>query len=384
MARTPVASARAEDGRGANKKKEITAFLVTPDLSGFKVMEARMAKNSIRGTATGRLAFENMVVPAENVLWKLGKGLRIALTVLDFGRTTFGASCTGVAKACVKAAVRQAKTRVQFEQTLSEFELVKKKIAFMAAYAFAMEATTAECASFIDRGFEDFMLETAMLKVWSTDALWQIVNDTMQIYGGKAFFFDEPYERWMRDARLNLVGEGANDVLRAFIAMVGIKPVADGLLKVKDALSHPFRDLGTLLSFGGNQVWARLHRPEVPVRNTRLRGAARELGARVQEFSLAVQRAMFAHREQILFRQYVQERIADAACELYASSCALARLDHLLSADNGNGDEVARDVQVGRYFLKLSDRKVRQCLAALGSNDDNETTRTADVVLERD
>src|SRR5262249_52039564 len=157
MARTP--------GAGGNKKKEITAFLVTPDMPGFKVLEARMPKVSIRGTATGRLAFENMVVPTENVLGQVGKGLRIALTVLDFGRTTFGASCTGVAKACVKAAATHAKKRVQFEQPLAEFELVKKKIAYMAACAFAMEATTAECASFIDRGFEDYMLETAMLKV---------------------------------------------------------------------------------------------------------------------------------------------------------------------------------------------------------------------------
>src|SRR5262249_36753528 len=95
MARTPGLAG------GANKKKEITAFIVTPDLPGFKVLEERMDKNSIRGTATGRLAFSDMVVPAENVLGKVGKGLRIALTVLDFGRTTFGASCTGVAKACV-------------------------------------------------------------------------------------------------------------------------------------------------------------------------------------------------------------------------------------------------------------------------------------------
>jgi alkylation response protein AidB-like acyl-CoA dehydrogenase len=375
MARTP--------GTGANKKKDITAFLVTPDLPGFKVVEAHMNKNSIRGTATGRLAFEDMVVPAENVLWQRGKGLRIALTVLDFGRTTFGASCTGVAKACVQAAATHAKQRVQFQQPLADFELVKKKIAFMAAYAFAMEAVTVECASFIDRGFEDYMLETAMLKVWSTDALWQIVNDTMQIFGGKAFFFDEPYERWMRDARLNLVGEGANDVLRAFIAMVGIKPVADSFLKVKDALSNPLRDLGTLLNFAGGQVTARLHAPEVPVRNSSLRPAARDLGARVRDFHLAVQRSLFAHREQILFRQYVQERLADAACELYASSCALARLDSLMTLGNGRREEAARDIQVGRYFLKLSDRKVRQCLAALADNDDKETTRTADAVLER-
>src|SRR5205823_12142532 len=133
-------------------KKEITAFLVTPDMPGFKVIEKRMEKVGIRGTATGRLAFENMVVPAENILGKIGKGLRIALHVLDFGRTTFGASCTGAAKVCVKAACRHAKKRVQFEQPLAEFELVKKKIAWMAAHAFAMEATTIQCAGFIDRG----------------------------------------------------------------------------------------------------------------------------------------------------------------------------------------------------------------------------------------
>jgi alkylation response protein AidB-like acyl-CoA dehydrogenase len=375
MARTP--------GAGAHKKKEITAFLVTPDMAGFKVVEKRMPKNSIRGTATGRLAFENMFVPKENILGAPGKGLRVALTVLDYGRTTFGASCTGVAKACVEASVRHAKARVQFEQKLGEFELVKKKIAYMAACAFAMEATTAECASFIDRGFEDYMLETAMLKVWSTDVLWQIVNDTMQIHGGTSFFLDQPYERWMRDARLNLVGEGANDVLRAFIAMVGIKPVADQFLKVKDALSNPFRQIGTLLSFGGDQLKARLVTPDVPVRSDGLKEAARHLGARVREFSLAVQKALMTHRENILFRQYVQERLADAACELYASSCVLARLDSLLTIGNGRADEVERDIQIGRYYLRISDRRVRQCLAALAANDDAETTRTADVVMGR-
>src|SRR5205814_3169732 len=112
-----------------------------------------------------------------------------------------------------------------------------------------------------------YKLETAMLKVWSTDALWQIVNDTIQIFGGQAYFSDQPYERMMRDARINLIGEGANDVLRAFIAMVGIKPVADQFLSVKAALSHPIRDLNTLLTFGGKQLRARFTTPEVPVRN---------------------------------------------------------------------------------------------------------------------
>src|SRR5262249_27700012 len=134
MARTPVP--------GSSETK-VTAFLVTPDMPGFEVVEARMPKCGIRGTATARLAFKDMPVPAENVLGQVGKGLRVALTVLDFGRTTFGASCTGAAKACVRAAVKHAKERTQFKQKLAEFELVKKKIAYMAAHAFAMEATTA-------------------------------------------------------------------------------------------------------------------------------------------------------------------------------------------------------------------------------------------------
>jgi acyl-CoA dehydrogenase family protein 9 len=375
MARTP--------GAGANKKKEITAFLVTPDMPGFKVLDARMAKTGIRGTATGRLAFENMVVPAENILDQVGKGLRIALTVLDFGRTTFGACCTGAAKSCVRAAATHAKKRVQFEQPLADFELVKKKIAWMAAHAFAMEATTSECAHFIDSGSEDYMLETAMLKVWSTDALWQIVNDTIQIFGGKAYFTDEPYERMMRDARINTIGEGANDVLRAFIAMVGIKPVADQFLSVKHALGHPIRDFGTLLSFGGKQLRARLTTPEVPVQAVVLREHASELARRIRDFSFAVQAMLVKHREDILFRQYVQERLADAACELYASSCTLARLDSLLTLGNGHAEEVARDAMAGRYFLRLSNRRIKQCLAALSDNDDKETTATADAVLAK-
>src|SRR6516165_9604005 len=118
MARTPVP--------GSTETK-VTAFLVMPDLPGFEVVEARMPKCGIRGTATARLAFHDMPVPAENVLGQVGKGLRIALTVLDFGRTTFGASCTGAAKTCLQLAVAHANTRKQFNKTLGEFELVKKK-----------------------------------------------------------------------------------------------------------------------------------------------------------------------------------------------------------------------------------------------------------------
>jgi alkylation response protein AidB-like acyl-CoA dehydrogenase len=373
MARTPVPG---------KSETAVTAFLVTPDLPGFEVVEARMPKCGIRGTATARLAFHDMPVPAENVLGQLGKGLRVALTVLDFGRTTFGASCTGAAKTCVRAAVRHAKSRVQFSQPLAEFELVKKKIAHIAAYAFAIEATTSQCAAFIDRGAEDYMLETAMLKVFSTEALWQIVNDTIQIFGGQAYFSTEPYERMMRDARINQIGEGANDVLRAFIALVGMRGVGAQLQGVADAIRHPFKEWGTIWRFGRAQLAVRLTSPEIPVSRNELKGEARELSKRVRDFGLAVQNVLRVYREAMLERQYIQERIADAACDLYASSCTLSRLDSLLAHGNGNAAELSRDVAAGRYFLRLADRRIRQNLAALWDNDDAETSKTANAVLE--
>jgi hypothetical protein len=117
-----------------------------------------------------------------------------------------------------------------------------------------------------------------------------------------------------------------------------------------------------------------------------MREPARELAKVVRDFGLAVQTTLFKHRKDpdaFLFRQYIHERISDAGCELYASSCTLSRLDSLLSRANGDRNALAADVQAGRYFLTLSNRRIRQCLAALTDNDDAETTATADAVLAR-
>jgi alkylation response protein AidB-like acyl-CoA dehydrogenase len=371
MARTPVPG---------SQETKVTAFLVTPDMPGFEVLEARMPKCGIRGTATARLAFHDMVVPAANILGSLGKGLRIALTVLDFGRITFGATCAGAAKTCLRAACHQAKTRIQFKQPIAEFELVKKKIAFMAAHAFAMEATTTQCAAFIDRGAEDYMLETAMLKVFATDQLWPIVNDTLQVFGGQGYFTNEPYERMMRDARINTIGEGANDVLRAFIALVGMRGVGEQL---KGMLERPLQERGRLWRFVRSQVGTRLHLtgPEIPVRSASLKSEASALARRVRDFGLAVVDLLRRYREAVLERQYAHERICDAACDLYASSCTLSRLDHILTGGNGSSLEGDPDVIAGRYFLRLADRRVRMNLAALRDNDDDATTATANAAL---
>jgi len=373
MARTPDPS---------NPKGKVTAFLVTPDMPGFEVIEARAEKCGIRGTATGKMRFTNMRVPKENVLGQIGRGLPHALTVLNYGRVTFGATCTGHAKACIKAMTEHAKNRVQFQQPLSEFQLVQKKIAFAAAHCFAMEAATAECAAFIDRGAPDYMLETAILKVFSTEHLWTIVNDTLQVYGGKGYFCDQPIERWMRDARINTIGEGANDVLKAFIAVMGCRGPGMYLKGLQDDMMGgrwSLRKIGQSIGVLGKLTvpWLTTGTPHVPVQSPELRDDANTLARLVRDFGLKLPHVFMSLKDEATFAQaeLVHERIADIAIDLYISACVLARLDYiLLASQGGNGKPTVSDPYAdpvaGKYFLKLAFRRIRDRFAALDDNDD--------------
>lgn len=374
MARTPV------PGSDATK---ITAFLVTPDMPGFEVVEERMSKCGVRGTATSRLAFHDMFVPRENVLGPLGGGLRVALTVLDFGRTTFGASCTGAAKFCVEKALEHANRRVQFGKTLGEFELVQAKLANMAANTYAMEATTYQTAQLIDSGSDDYMLETAMLKVWSTDALWEIINDTFQIYGGKAYFTDEPYERMMRDARINMIGEGANDVLRVFVALVGMRDVGLQLQDVLDAIKNPWGGLGALGNFAVRRLGSMVANPEVPVRNSVLDEDGRRIGKLVGLLGSHVEKLLRHYRESVLDRQFELARISDAATEIYTSACVLSRLEQMLSDHHLDEAEQRRQLQIGRYYLTSADRRIRDKFKNLGDTHDQATSDLAKMLLRQ-
>jgi alkylation response protein AidB-like acyl-CoA dehydrogenase len=375
MARTPVP--------GKPGKDAITAFLVTPHMPGFEMLEPRMAKTGIRGTATGRFACRNVKVPKENILGPLGKGLKVALTVLDFGRTTFGACCTGAAKTCLALAIDHANTRKQFNKTLGNFHLVKKKIARIAADAYAMEAMTSITAALIDRGLEDYMLETAMLKVFTTERLWECVNDAFQIYGGSAYFVDLPLERMLRDARINQIGEGANEVLASFIALVGMRGPGMEFKEIHDTLLKPTREggIGKAWKSGMSRLGATVRVPDVPVRSSELKSFANQLGRLIWRFNVAVNKSLILYREPILDMQLVQERIANAAMDLFASAATLSRWDSELQFAQGNGQSPATKNTAPELFLRQSFRRIRENLAALGDNDDKFILKAADAAL---
>lgn len=340
MARTP-------DGK-------ITAFLVTPDMPGFKVLDKALDKVGMRGSTTSNLLFENVEVPESNILGPLGGGLKVCLTVLDYGRTTFGATCTGVAKELIAKAKYHAIHRYQFKRPLGSFALVKQKIAEMHALCFAMESATYLTAGLVDHHIEDMMVESAILKVFNSDALWKILYDTMQIYGGRSLFKDAPFERMMRDARLNMIGEGSNEVLRAFIGAVGLRDVG---MELKSLKENPLQ-WKKAWKIGKNYYFS----PRIAVKSPELQKEVKDLSQGVLRLGRAVVHALIHYREEIIEEQLVLNRLAEAAMSLYTMTAVISRLE-----------EYSSGMDVGKYYCKLAMRNLHENLDRLFDPLDKET-----------
>jgi hypothetical protein len=231
-----------------------------------------------------------------------------------------------------------------------------------------MESATNHTAALIDRGAEDFMLETAMLKVFASDALWTIVNDTLQLYGGAGYFNDQPFERMMRDARINMIGEGANDVLRSFIGGVGLRHLGQEML---DVSKHPWK-IGLL----------RRPNPPIPVAHSRLQPAVVQLSRQIARFARKCQRVLIEHREDVINQQFVLARLGDTAMELFVAGCVYSRMASLMAHPNHSPDQLRRDLQAGILYMNSAHRRNARRLAELSDNDDAEETRTADAFLQ--
>jgi hypothetical protein len=330
----------------------------------------------MRGSKTANLEFINMEVPEENVLGPLGGGLRVCLTVLDFGRTTFGATCTGAAKYLVERTMRYSKERYQFKRALSSFGLVKEKIAKMNAFAYAMEATTYLTAGLIDHQAKDFMLESAILKVFCSDSLWNILYDTMQIFGGRSFFTDQPFERMMRDARLNMIGEGSNEVMRAFIGGVGMRDVGARLAIALESLLHPITHFSTLKQCLKEWI-SKLALPKVPLQSPELEEKKIQLGKKVRSFGFAVAKLLIRYREQIVEQQLQLNRMATCAIALYTASATLSRLDASLQKKTQAKNEIA----IAKLYCQLAFKTIDNELSGLYHNLDVSIEQVSDQLI---
>lgn len=372
MARTEV-----ETDNGIEDK--ITAFLVTPDMPGFTVRDRALEKVGMRGTTTSNISFKDMEVPASNILGPKGGGLKVALTVLDYGRTTFGSACAGPARMLVKKAVEHAKTRHQFKRPLASFGMVKQILARAGAYSYAMSASAELVTGLLDRGDDDILLESAIVKVFNSEWLWQIIYDTMQIYGGRSFFTTEPLERMMRDARLNMIGEGSNEVLRAFIAVVGLRDVGMQFQSVQEALKHPINKFGVLKSFG-KQGAHYFKAPDIPIKTSHMAEEAHLLGKAIRRFAVANARVLAKYREEIVEHQLALDRISDIVMALFTVTAVISKLDTQLSKTGDINAQLKQDLACGKLYCKYAFKTIDNALATLFNNIDSDIESVADVM----
>lgn len=336
---------------------KVTAFLVEKGMAGLNITAPALEKVGIRGTRTTNLEFINLRIPKENVLGPIGGGLRVCLTALDFGRTTFGATCTGIAKDLLERAKEHAIKRIQFRKQIAHFPMIQDKISRIAAFTYAMDATTYFTASLVDGGQKDFMLEAAMLKVFASESLWDIIYQTMQIYGGRSFFTDEPLERMMRDARLNMIGEGANEVLRVFIGVVGFREVGlrflnlrgDGKLSVWESI----KDLFAWKGIGFDLVSKDLQEEKQGVEK------------RIKSFKRAIFFLAMKHRENIIEEQLLLNRVSTAVIALFTVMATLAKAD----------DE--QDKTIPKLYAKIAFHDFDEALCEMKDNFDPDVRRTS-------
>ena len=243
--------ARTDDTEG-----KMTAFIVEAGWPGVS-HGPHEQKMGIRSSSTTTVAFSDVRVPADCVLGEPGKGFKVAMAILNNGRTGLGGGAVGGMKALIALSTQQAKDRKQFGRPIAEFGLIREKIAHMAVDCFAAESTVWMVAHYIDSGCSDYSTEAAISKVFASDAIQRHAHEALQIAAGNGFMKEFPYEKVQRDSRILSIFEGTNEILRLYIALSGMKDVGASLSDLKHAIGDIFNN--PIKGFGVLQDYAAKH-----------------------------------------------------------------------------------------------------------------------------
>jgi acyl-CoA dehydrogenase family protein 9 len=369
--------AQTDVGRNDERRRRVTAFLIRPDMPGF-VVEDTERKLGIRGSSQARLLYDKLRVPTDHVLGHVGRGFSVAVNVLNGGRLSLASGCAAGSRRMVGEMVRYAGQRVQFGHPLADFEITQRKIAEAASRAYAADAMVGHLAASMDHNEAEVSLEAAAAKVFASDLIWAVSDEMVQIAGGRGFvkggtkqWPPYPYERFLRDARINRIFEGANEVLRLFIALNGIQGPAEKLKALGSALRAPLRNLGLVTGYAAQRVRSVVggkDKLDTPVHDA-LREHVEYFEKHVAELARASEAAVIRHREQIVDRQLVLERLADMAIDLYATACVIARTQRLLE-EQGDGPS-ARELALCDLFCVEAGRRFRTNRLALDPREDD-------------
>ncbi len=346
-------------------RQKITAFLVETAWEGVSHGKPE-DKLGIRGSNTASLNFDNVRVPVENVLGPVGKGFKIAMEVLNTGRLSLAAGCVGGCKALIHKSIDYARNRKQFGQPIAEFEMIQNKISRMVANTYAAESMVYLTAGLADRKVVDYSLESAICKVAASEILWDTVNETMQIAGGLGYSAEYEYERFMRDARINLIFEGTNEILRAFVALSGMQGPGEYLKKIGKALRDPIKGFGLLTEFAVHKVKDRVIHDSLKNTDPRLKEQVDKFNDYAAELKQVVEKVLMKYGKEIIHREFILERIANIAIDLFGIAAVISRIDTRMKADK----PVDQELPPMRLFCDMAWRRIRRNLRQIDNNSD--------------
>ncbi|HWB60127.1 MAG TPA: acyl-CoA dehydrogenase family protein, partial [Chthoniobacteraceae bacterium] len=398
MARTP---SKVVNGKPRN---QITAFIVDMHDPGVEVA-TRCRFMGLKALYNAVIRFKDVKVPRENILLEEGKGLRVALTTLNTGRLTLPAACAGFSKRCLEITTKWANERVQWGQPIGKHAAIADKIARMAADTFAIEAMSFFAASLVDKDKKaDVRLEAAMCKLWATERAWEIVDDTMQIRGGRGYETaaslkgrgEEPIavERMMRDSRINLIFEGSSEIMRLFIAREALDPH----LKVGAPMLNSQLPLfkRAKAAFGATlfyakwypQQWLPMHllrrgkkaddNGSEPQWDPALRGHVRFAQRTSKKLARALFHAMALNGPKLERKQVLLGRFVDIGTELFAITATCSRAQAML-AKAQNKLEL---IHLADYFCRSSRLRIEGMFSSMHHNTDKRGYALARDVLD--
>ncbi|MEM1329366.1 MAG: acyl-CoA dehydrogenase family protein [Planctomycetota bacterium] len=367
-------------------KDKVTALVCTPDMPGIDIYSKNRSKCGIRGTWQARIRFKDVRVPKENLLHKEGRGLNVALTCLNFGRCTLSAGMLGGAKRAMDQAIKWSQTRYQFGDPLADKDLVKQRVAHMAALTYAMDAVLYMTTGFLDRSDEDIMVETAVCKVFCSEMGWRVVNDAMQILGGESYMTENEVERIFRDSRINTIVEGSNDLMWSFIFGYGGKQLGEWMLGMRDNAGKSFFKPAFMAKAIplGMEVFLGIRRraPRIDKVHPTLRPYAERLGRLISEHTYQFKQTSKRYDVKLVSAQVPQSRVALVAIYLHAWACTLSKLDRDIKrhGDNG-GPEFARDKAGALHFFDLAETAIQGYWRELYENADDTLFKACEAAL---